>query len=118
MNDINFRVLKYILISILVGVIAVLMSFLLIFKTFFIIEDEIIEDEAKSDITVSGGLIKTICTCGRPCTKPSEGQVIMWLTDGTDEWEEGSLIVAATVDGVTKTYCLFDFSSGDVWNGE
>jgi hypothetical protein len=48
-------------------------------------------------------------------TKPSEGQMIIWLSDGTGFGDDGDVCIATTAFGVTRRAILFDASMGDVW---
>lgn len=47
--------------------------------------------------------------------KPPEGETIMWESDGTGFGEDGDIIMASTVGGVTKRSIVFTYSSGSTW---
>lgn len=45
---------------------------------------------------------------------PSEGQSVIWQSDGTATGDDGDLFVKVTASGVTKTAQIFDFSTGSL----
>jgi hypothetical protein len=47
--------------------------------------------------------------------KPAEGNCIVWMSDGTGLGDDGDVIIASTVSGVTNYAILFDYSAGTVW---
>lgn len=49
--------------------------------------------------------------------KPSEGETIIWMSDGTEYGDDGDLIIAATAGSVTKIGVLWDFSAAVEWEG-
>jgi len=48
-------------------------------------------------------------------TQPSEGQSVIWLSDGTGKGDDGDICCASTAAGVTKWVILFDHSAGNAW---
>jgi hypothetical protein len=47
--------------------------------------------------------------------KPAEGNMIVWMSDGTGLGDDGDVIIASTAGGVTNYAILFDHSAGTVW---
>ena len=47
--------------------------------------------------------------------EPSEGECIIWLSDGTGKGDDGDLMVASKAAGTTKYGTLFDHSGGAAW---
>ncbi len=47
--------------------------------------------------------------------KPAEGEMILWMTDGTDHGDDGDLMVAAQAGGTVKLGTLWDFSAASEW---
>jgi hypothetical protein len=47
--------------------------------------------------------------------QPSEGQFVIWMSDGTGKGDDGDVLVASTAGGVTKYGTLFDHSGGGAW---
>lgn len=41
---------------------------------------------------------------------PPEGTAIMWLSDGTGEGDAGDVLIKITINSITKTTTLVDFS--------
>jgi len=48
-------------------------------------------------------------------TEPSEGEFVMWLSDGTGYGDDGDICIASQAAGTTKKAILFDHSAGDTW---
>lgn len=48
-------------------------------------------------------------------SKPSEGTCILWLSDGTGYGDDGDMIIASTVSGVTRRAILWNYDAGDIW---
>lgn len=48
-------------------------------------------------------------------SKPAEGYMILWMSDGTGYGDDGDLIIAARAGGVVRVGILWDFSAGDPW---
>lgn len=44
-------------------------------------------------------------------TNPSEGQAVMWMSDGTGAGDDGDIMVKVTAGSTTKTITLIDFSA-------
>ena len=42
---------------------------------------------------------------------PSEGQSVLWMSDGTETGDDGDILIKITAGGVTKTVTLVDFSA-------
>lgn len=42
---------------------------------------------------------------------PSEGNMVIWLSDGTASGDDGDLMIKITAGGVTKTATIIDFSA-------
>ena len=42
---------------------------------------------------------------------PSEGQSVLWMSDGTGAGDDGDILIKITAGGVTKTATLVDFSA-------
>jgi hypothetical protein len=47
--------------------------------------------------------------------KPAEGNMIVWLSDGTGLGDDGDVIISSTAGGVTNYAILFDHSAGTLW---
>lgn len=47
--------------------------------------------------------------------KPAEGNMIVWMSDGTGLGDDGDIIIASTAGGVTNYAILFDHSAGTIW---
>jgi hypothetical protein len=47
--------------------------------------------------------------------KPAEGNMIVWLSDGTGLGDDGDVIISSTAGGVTNYAVLFDHSAGTLW---
>lgn len=47
--------------------------------------------------------------------KPAEGNMIVWMSDGTGLGDDGDIIIASTAGGVTNYAILFDHSAGTLW---
>ena len=47
--------------------------------------------------------------------QPSEGETVIWASEGTGKGDAGDVMIAATVGGVTKYTTLFDHSAGTDW---
>lgn len=41
---------------------------------------------------------------------PSEGEAVIWMSDGTGTGDDGDILIKITAGGVTKTATLVDFS--------
>ncbi|MCP3885773.1 MAG: hypothetical protein GY700_09920, partial [Propionibacteriaceae bacterium] len=48
-------------------------------------------------------------------TQPTEGQCVMWMSDGTGKGDDGDVLIASNAAGTTKYTTLFDHSAGDAW---
>jgi hypothetical protein len=48
-------------------------------------------------------------------TEPSEGQSVIWMSDGTGKGADGDILIASQAGGVTKWTTLFDHSAGAAW---
>lgn len=47
--------------------------------------------------------------------EPTEGNCVLWMSDGTGKGDDGDVIIAAKAGGVTKYSILFDHSAGTAW---
>jgi hypothetical protein len=47
--------------------------------------------------------------------KPTEGNCIVWMSDGTGLGDDGDVIISSTAGGVTNYAILFDHSAGTLW---
>ena len=47
--------------------------------------------------------------------KPAEGNMIVWLSNGTGLGDDGDVIISSTAGGVTNYAILFDHSAGTLW---
>jgi hypothetical protein len=47
--------------------------------------------------------------------KPAEGNMIVWMSDGTGLGDDGDVIISSTAGGVTNYAILFDHSAGTLW---
>lgn len=52
---------------------------------------------------------------GADPTEPSEGQCVIWMSDGTGKGDDGDVMIASKAGGATKVGTLFDHSGGDAW---
>lgn len=57
-----------------------------------------------------GGAI-TMTELSADPANPSEGKMVIWMSDGTGTGDDGDVLVKITVGGVTKTTTLIDFSA-------
>lgn len=48
-------------------------------------------------------------------TEPSEGEYVIWMSDGTGKGDDGDVMVASKAGGATKYGTLFDHSGGAAW---
>lgn len=48
-------------------------------------------------------------------TEPSEGNGVIWMSDGTGKGDDGDILIASRAGGVTKYATLFDHSAGGAW---
>jgi hypothetical protein len=48
-------------------------------------------------------------------SEPSEGEAVIWLSDGTGKGDDGDVLVASQAGGTTKYGTLFDHSGGSAW---
>ena len=55
------------------------------------------------------------CKCNGNPDKPGEGEYRIWMSDGVGLGDDGDIIIASTVGGVTKYAVLFDHSAGTTW---
>jgi len=46
---------------------------------------------------------------------PSEGEAIIWMSDGTGKGDDGDVLIASTAGGTTKWTTLLDHSAGNDW---
>jgi hypothetical protein len=47
--------------------------------------------------------------------KPAEGNVVIWMSDGTGLGDDGDIMIGSTAGGVTNYGTLFDHSGGTLW---
>jgi len=47
--------------------------------------------------------------------KPAEGNVVLWMSDGTGLGDDGDVLIGSTAGGVTNYAILFDHSGGTLW---
>jgi len=47
--------------------------------------------------------------------KPAEGNVVLWMSDGTGLGDDGDVLIGSTAGGVTNYAILFDHSAGTTW---
>lgn len=47
-------------------------------------------------------------------SNPSEGEALLWQSDGTGAGDDGDFMITATAGGITKTATVLDFSTGTV----
>jgi hypothetical protein len=48
-------------------------------------------------------------------TEPSEGQTVIWMSDGTGKGDDGDVMIASKAGGTTNYGTLFDHSGGAAW---
>ncbi len=48
-------------------------------------------------------------------TEPTEGQSVIWMSDGTGKGDDGDVMIASQADGTTNYGTLFDHSAGAAW---
>ena len=69
--------------------------------------------------TISGGLeidsVLSILERSSDPTQPSEGQTVIWMSDGTGKGDDGDVMIASTAGGTTNYGTLFDHSAGTPW---
>lgn len=47
--------------------------------------------------------------------KPAEGEMVIWMSDGTGLGDDGDVMIGGTAGGVVKYTTLFDHSAGTTW---
>jgi hypothetical protein len=47
--------------------------------------------------------------------QPTEGNCVVWMSDGSGRGDAGDVLIAATVGGLTTWTTLFDHSAGNAW---
>ena len=62
-----------------------------------------------SELHINGALTLTEKSSDPP--NPSEGQSVLWMSDGTGTGDDGDILIKITAGGVTKTVTLVDFSA-------
>lgn len=67
-----------------------------------------------SNIVRINNVLKIIERSSDP-SEPSEGETIIWMSDGTGKGDDGDVIIAVKANGVTRYGTLFDHSSGTSW---
>jgi len=53
---------------------------------------------------------------GSDPTEPSEGEFVVWMSDGTGKGDDGDIMVASQAGGTTNYGTLFDHSGGGGWD--
>lgn len=48
-------------------------------------------------------------------TEPAEGEMVIWMSDGTGKGDDGDVMVASKAGGTTNYGTLFDHSGGAAW---
>lgn len=48
-------------------------------------------------------------------TEPTEGQCVIWMSDGTGKGDDGDIMIASKAGGTTNYGTLFDHSGGAAW---
>jgi hypothetical protein len=48
-------------------------------------------------------------------TEPSEGQAVIWMSNGTGKGDDGDVLIASKAGGSTTYAILFDHSAGSAW---
>jgi len=75
-------------------------------------------DFISGNLTTTGilevGHIKMLERSSDP-TEPSEGECIIWMSDGTGKGDDGDVMIASKAGGTTKYGTLFDHSAGSAW---
>jgi len=67
-----------------------------------------------SNVVQINNVLKIIERSSDP-SEPSEGETIIWMSDGTGKGDDGDVIIAVKANGVTRYGTLFDHSSGTSW---
>ena len=62
-----------------------------------------------TELHINGAL--TITEKSSDPSNPSEGQSVLWMSDGTGTGDDGDILMKITAGGVTKTVTLVDFSA-------
>jgi len=62
-----------------------------------------------SELHINGAL--TLSEKSSDPSDPSEGQSVLWMSDGTGTGDDGDILIKITAGGVTKTATLVDFSA-------
>jgi hypothetical protein len=47
--------------------------------------------------------------------EPSDGETIIWMSDGTGKGDAGDVMIASNQGGTTRYTTLFDYSAGTAW---
>jgi hypothetical protein len=48
-------------------------------------------------------------------SEPAEGEMVIWMSDGTGKGDDGDVMVASKAGGTTNYGTLFDHSGGAAW---
>jgi len=48
-------------------------------------------------------------------TEPTEGEAVIWMSDGSGKGDDGDVMIASKAGGVTNYGTLFDHSTGAAW---
>jgi hypothetical protein len=48
-------------------------------------------------------------------SEPSEGEAVIWMSDGTGKGNDGDIMIASQAGGTTNYGTLFDHSGGSAW---
>ncbi len=73
-----------------------------------------------NDYTLTGDIIKAshyFCGLERSSDppEPSEGEYVIWMSNGAGYGDDGDICIASKAGGVTKKAILFDHSAGTAW---
>ena len=84
----------------------------------FVAEEHIDWTDATDDLKTTGmscvGHVKMLERSSDP-SEPSEGECVIWMSDGTGKGDDGDIIIASKAGGVTNWTTLFDHSLGAAW---
>ena len=70
--------------------------------------------KASSGSLIASEVFKCLEKSADP-TQPSEGEAVIWMSDGTGKGDDGDVLIASTAGGVTTYATLFDHSAGSAW---
>lgn len=72
------------------------------------------ELKASSGSLIASEVFKCLERSSDP-TEPSDGETVIWMSDGTGKGDDGDVLMASNVGGATTYSIVFDHSAGSAW---